>query len=82
MDTAMATTPSPAFGISATRETKKQLDKLMNAEPAWARPAADAPSPKTVSDRSDTATNSRPIRTPAAAAAAVKYPVNSAGTTG
>src|SRR5580700_8713448 len=55
MDTATATTPSPVFGISATRETKKQLDRLMNAEPAWARPAADAPSPKMVSDRSDTA---------------------------
>src|ERR1700734_1377187 len=82
MDMAMATAPSPACGINATRETKKQLDRLMNAEPAWARPAADAPSPKMVCDRSDTATNRRPIRIPAEAAAAVKYPVNSAGTTG
>jgi len=80
MDTLTATTPSPVCGISATSETQKQSDRLMNAEPAWTLPAADAPSPKTVSDRSDTVTNSKPIRTPAAAAAAMKYPVNSAGT--
>jgi hypothetical protein len=72
-----ATSPRLARGISATMETKKLFTRPVNADPAWALAAGIARSPNTVSGRSDTATNSRPIRTPAAAAAAAKYPVNS-----
>jgi hypothetical protein len=65
-----ATAPRLDRGTSATRETKKLPARQVNAESACARPAGGAPSPKTVSGRSHTATNSRPIRTAAAAAAA------------
>jgi|GEM_PF-122675 len=53
-----------------------------HAEPAAALPAGGALSPKTDSGRSEMATNSSPIRTPARPAAAAKYTVKSAGTTG
>ncbi|MGH3193759.1 MAG: hypothetical protein ACRDOL_42185 [Streptosporangiaceae bacterium] len=68
----VATSPRLVNGISARSETKKLLNRAVNAEPATALEAAGAPLPSTVSGRSEAATKSSPISAPAAVPAAVK----------
>jgi hypothetical protein len=64
--------PMLASGISASIDTKNALTSPVNAVMASASPPGTAFGPKIVSSRSETATNSSPIRVPAAVAAAVK----------
>lgn len=71
---ARTTAGYPRFipGSKAINEMKKALTSEVKVLPARARAPALELSPKTESDRSETATNSSPTRAPAAEAPAEK----------